>query len=248
MEVSDDLYTGPVGPNGWVVPAEANPTRQYGTGPLGRIVFRNIVPAALAVANVAVLQAMTAAVALTLAAGAGITAGTAPDGTGAVVYTLDVARSVSLTSVSDLSAITFTVLGYDEYGQPMSQAMVGPNNNTVNSLKAFKSVKSVTPSATSANTVSVGTADVFGLPFRMIDAGYILSAKWAGALAQNAGTFVAADQTSPASTTTGDVRGTFAQSGAASDGVRRLVIAMHVDNSQCGSNATQTNALGVTQA
>lgn len=251
MEVSDDLYTGPVGgPNGFCLVSSSggNPTRQYGVGPLGRVVFRNIVPAALSASNVAALQASTINVALTLAAGAGVTAGLAPDGTGRAVMVFDVARAVSLTSVSNLSAINYLISGFDEYGAPMSQLKTGPNGNTVNTLKAFASVLSVVPTGTSANTVSVGAADIFGLPFRMIDAGYIVSAKWANVLAQNAGTLVTADQTSPATNLTGDVRGTFAQSGAASNGANRLVIAMHVDATQAGPTATRANAIGVTQA
>lgn len=247
MNVSDDIYTGPVGPNGVILPNDANPTRQYGMGPLGRIVFHNVVPAAIAAASLAILQASTINVPLTLTAGAGITLGTAPDGTGRTVYILDTPRAVSITSASNLAAITYTVSGFDQYGVPMTAARVGPGIATVNTLKAFKSVLSVTPNGTSANTVSIGVADVFGLPFRMNDAGYLVSAKWAGVLAQNAGTFVAADATSPATSATGDVRGTFAQAGAASNGVLRLVIAMHLDGTQCGSNATRVAALGVAQ-
>lgn len=248
---SDDLYTGPDGgPNAFSLGATAsgNPTKNWGVGPLGRIVFLNQLPLTLATANIAALQASASGVVLTLAAGTGITTGLAPDGSGATVYILDVPRCVSLTSTSNLSAINYLIVGYDQYGKKLSALLVGPNNNTVNTLKAFQSVLSVTAQGTSASTVSVGTSDIFGLPFRMIDAGYILSAKWANVLAQNAGTFVVADQTTPATNATGDVRGTYAQSGAASNGSRRLVIAMHVDGTQCGSNGTLINAIGVAQA
>lgn len=258
MHVTDDLYTGPVGPNGFVLFStltpnptgmpQGNPTRQYGVGPLGRVVQRNIIPLALATANLAVLQAPTTSVPLTLAAGTGLTLGTAPDGSGASIYMFDTPRCVSLTSVSNLSAINFLVTMYDEYGRLQTQLMTGPNANTVNSLKAAMAIRSIVPQGTSANTVSAGTSDVFGLPFRMIDAGYIVSAKWAGVLAQNAGTFTAADLTNPATNLTGDPRGTYAQSGAASNGANRLVIVMHVDGTQCGPNGTQTNAIGVTPA
>lgn len=247
MQVQDDLYLGPEYFNFTRTDAQ-NPTSQPGVGPMGRIVFRNIVPLALNAANVAALQAPAANIPLTLTAGTGVTVGTAPDGSGAAVIVLDVARAVSLTSGSNLSALNVTVTGYDEYGAFLTVTRAGPNANTVNTLKAFKSVRSVTSDAASASTLSVGTSDVFGLNWRMIDAGYILSVKWAGVLAQNAGTFVAADTTSPATASTGDVRGTFAQSGAASNGSNRLLIAMHVDATQCGYNATQAAAIGVTQS
>lgn len=247
VQFSDDIYTGPVGPEGFILQATGaeNPTAQYGVGPLGRTVVHNVIPLALATANIAALQASTANVPLTLTAGTGITTGFAP--TGQKIYQIDTPRCVSLTSTSNLSAINYLIQGFDYYGQAMSQLLAGPNNNTVNTTKAFYSVYAVTPSATNSGTVSVGTSDIFGLPFRMIDAGYILSVKWAGVLTQNAGTFVAAVQTSPATTSTGDVRGTFAQSGAASNGTNRLLIMMHVDGTQCGGTALLSNAIGVPQ-
>jgi hypothetical protein len=248
MHTSDDLYLGGFLPSGLTIFKTVAGERQQGVGPMGRVAFHNIVPLTLQTANIAALQAPTAQTALTLAAGTGATVGTAPDGSGATVYQFDCCRSVSLTSGSNLSAINFLVTGYDFYGMKQTQLMTGPNGNTVNSLKAFTSVLSVVPQGTSANTVSVGSSDVFGLPFVCPDAGYIVSAKWANVLAQNAGTLVNADTTSPATNLTGDVRGTYAQAGAASNGSRRLVICQHLDGTQCGPNATQTAALGVTPA
>lgn len=252
MHVSDDLYLGGFTGEqflGNLTPtAGADPTIQYGVGPMGRVVGYDIVPLALATANVAALQAQTGGTALTLTAGTGVTKGLAPDGSGAAVYQFDVDRSVSLTSAGTLSAGTFTIVGYDRYGVKVTQTLAGPAINTVNTLKPFASVLSVTPNTTSATTVSVGSSDIFGLPFAARDAGYLISAKWAGVLAQNAGTFVAADGTSPASATTGSVRGTYAQSGAASNGTNRLVILMLLTAAQCGTNPTVVALLGVAQA
>lgn len=195
MHVSDDLYTGPTGPNGFCLfsttgyifgnsglpvltgyPPDGNPTNQYGLGPLGRVVARNIVPLALQAANIAALQAPTSGVALTLTAGTGISFATNPTG-GPGLYVLDVPRCVSLTSTANLSAINFLVTGLEEYGNVTTQLIAGPNVNTVVTKKAFIGVFSVVPQGTSTSTVSVGTADQFGLPFRCIDAGYIVSAK-----------------------------------------------------------------------
>jgi hypothetical protein len=250
MQASDDLYLGPTGAGAFNTMATGaeNPTNQAGCGPMGRIAFLNIVPATLATANVAVLQAQTAGTPLTLAAGAGTTSGSAPDGSGSTVIELDVARAVSLTSAGNLSAGTFTVAGFDIYGQAMSEELAGPNANTVNTTKAFKSVLTVTSDTTSATTVSVGNSDIFGLPFLVANAVDIVQAKWDSTLAANAGTFVAGDTTDPATVTTGDVRGTFAQAGNASNGVRRLLIAMHLGDDACGPNATRAGALGVDQA
>lgn len=252
---SDDLYLGGPsgGPGAFSLPSPGNrvgnPTRQYGVGPLGRTAYWNIVPAALSTSNIAAAQAPTAQVPLTLTAGAGITVGTyAP--TGATIYLLDVPRAVSLTSSgSDLSGVNFLITGYDWYGQLMTQLQTGPGAGlTVNTLKAFSSVLSIVPQGTSANTLTVGTSDIFGLPFVVTDAGYIISAKWNNTLAQNAGTLVTAVTTNPATNLTGDTRGTYAQAGAASNGTARLVIAIHLNESQCGSQAQLINVIGVPQA
>lgn len=248
---SDDLFLG--GPDGGpdafslFRTANGDPTRQQGVGPMGRTTVLNIIPATLEAANLAALQAPTSGVPLVLTAAAGITTALAPDGSGATVYVLDAARCVSLFSGSNLSAINFLVTGYDFYARKQTQLITGPNNSTVNSLKAFQSVLSVVPQGTSASTVSVGTSDIFGLPFYCPDAGYIFSSRWAGVLADNLGTLVIGS-VAVATNLTGDTRGTYAQAGAASNGVNRLVICMHLDGTQCGPNALLTNAIGVTPA
>jgi hypothetical protein len=53
--------------------------------------------------------------------------------------------------------------------------------------------------------------------------------------------------TVPATTTTGDVRGTFSPSNAP-DGIKRLVIGIMLPAIAVGPQATRTGALGVTQA
>ncbi len=248
MNISDDIYTGPLGPNGFVLQTvgNPNPTKNYGVGPLGRIMFRIATPTALSPVAVAPLQAPTAGVPLALAAGPGVTRVISQDGLSQPLYNLGSTRCITLTSAANLSAITFLVVMVDEYGRRQTQLMTGPNANTVTSLKTARSIVSVTPQGTSANLVSVGTADVFGFQFRITDATYIVSAKWDNTLAQNAGTFVPADVTSPATALTGDPRGTFQPAGAASNGVRILVVAFHVDATQCGPTATLVNAIGVT--
>lgn len=248
MHVSDDLYTGNVNLGTLFQTSEGNPTMQIGAGPLGRVAFLNIVPLTLSANNLVTTTASTSGTALTLTAGTGITAGTAPDGSGSTVYVLDVERGVSFTSSGNLSALAFLVTGFNRYGARQSQLVTGPNASTVISTKGFKSILSVVPNGTSATTVTMGTADQFTFPFRLVDIGYIVSAKWASVLAQNAGAAVAGVTTDPATTTTGDPRGTFAQAGAASNGTRRLVICYHVDATQCGVNATYTSLVGVTPA
>ena len=42
-----------------------------------------------------------------------------------------VARKLTLTSTDDLSGVNFTFTGFDQYFQPISEILAGPNNNTV---------------------------------------------------------------------------------------------------------------------
>lgn len=225
----------------WMLP---NESKNAGVGPLGRVFVYDIVPLTLQAANVAALQGSTAATAFTLTAGTGATLGVAPDGSGRAVIVLDVPRVVSLTSASNLSALNYTIRGFDVYGQPLTQTRAGANANTVNTLKAFKSVLSVTPDATNAATLSVGMGDSFGLPFAVPDVGYIQAVKWAQVLATDAGTFVAAVTTDPNTAAIGDVRGTYLPT-SASNGVRRLVMSIALSETQVGEASTLRAAIGV---
>ena len=87
---------------------------------------------------------------------------------------------------------------------------------------------------------------IIGLPVRVTDAGYLASVGYNNTLARDAGTFVAA-ATAAATTTTGDVRGTYVPS-AACDGIKRLVIGILLPAIAVGPNSTRVGALGVTQA
>ena len=252
MHVSDNLHMGGMLVAAGILPlktASANPTVQQGVGPLGRVFAYDIVPLTIQTASLAVLQAPTNGTGLTLVAGTGITLGTAPDGSGVTTYFFDVPRAVSLTSGANLSAINFLITGYDNYGRRTTQLQAGPNNNTVNTLKTFAGVISVVPQGTSASTVSVGSSDIFGLPYVISDAGYAAAVKWNNTLAQDAGTLVLADATSPATSATGDPRGTYKPSANASNGARRLVFLQIMKDNQVGTEKdgiTLTTILGVT--
>lgn len=220
----------------------------FGFGPIGRIYVYDIVPLTLNAVAYAASQSPGSAKAVTLSAGTGVTKSTYQ---GLTIYSADVPRAVTITSGADESANTITVKGFDTYGAAMTQSLAGGATATVTTTKAFKSIYSVTSSANFAGTITVGTADVFGLPVAVVDAGYIIHAGWNNTLADNAGTFVAAVATT-ASATTGDVRGTYAQAGAASNGTRRLVISIALSDLNIGGD-TQANGqtvvgvLGVTQ-
>lgn len=239
-QFADSLFLGPAQTG--IAPRSAG---GFGFGPIGRLYVMDIVPLTLNASGYAASQSPGAA-ALTLSAGTGVTA--IVDAFGVTRYTADVARGVTITSGGNDSGITFLVSGYDFYGKPMTSRVTGANIGTVTTLKSFMSIISIVPSAAVASTVTAGTADLFGLPVCVVDAGYIGNIGWNNTLADNGGTFVVADQTTPATSLTGDVRGTYAQTGAASNGARRLVIEILLSEINIGVAQTVLGVLGVTQA
>lgn len=240
-QFGDSLYLGSATTG--IINDNGNPGGM-GVGPLGRVYLWDIVPLTLQAAGLAALQTLVGAGNFALTAGTGVTTTTLADGTTALV--LDVPRCVTAASTGDISAATITVTGYDNYGQKLSAAMTGPNNATVATTKAFKMITQVASSAAVGTNTSIGFNDKFGLPFRVTDVVYVCSVKWNATLAPNAGTFVAADTTSPATTTTTDVRGCYTPTSAA-DGVKRLVALIGLPALAVGPNATRIGALGVNQ-
>jgi hypothetical protein len=222
-QFSDDLYLGPVFRGGAV--SDGSSPMEIGIGPMGRVYVFDVVPLTLQTSGLATAQAVASAKNLTLTAGTGVTTSVV---NGETRYVLDTPRAVSLdSSGAGDTTQTATVYGYDLYGQPMSEAVALNGVTEVYTTKAFKSVTRIAISAATAGNINAGFNDKLGLPVRVTDAGYIVSVKWAGALAADAGTFVAADVTSPATTTTDDVRGTYTPSSAA-NGTRRLVMTIAV--------------------
>jgi len=182
-----------------------------------------------------ILTAVTATSAtLTTTAGAAVvtTAGTPPG----LTYTLGVAPA------------TITVSGYDYYGQAMSEAITSSAavSTAVNGKKAFYQISGITTSGATGTALTVGTTDILGIPVRVTNVAYVASVKTNSTLAQDTGTFVAAD-TDTATTTTGDVRGTYVP-GTASNGIVRTVMGVLLPGIAVGPNSTRVGALGVTQA
>jgi hypothetical protein len=170
---------------------------------------------------------------LTTTAGAAVvtTAGT-PTG---LTYTLGVAP------------VTVTVTGFDVYGQAMSEAITSSAavSTAVSGLKAFYLITAVSVSGATGTALTVGTTNVLGIPVRVANVAYVVSVKSNNTLADDAGTFVAAD-TNTATTTTGDVRGTYVPV-TASNGIVRTVMAIALPAIAVGPNATRVGALGVNQ-
>jgi len=237
---SDDLWMGTAtGPQtaGWANGGNPGVIGQ-GVGPMGRTAYLDIVPVALSATAICAAQAVAAA-------GNATINGTIASGG---VANLDVARGVSIvTSNAGNTTQTVTVTGIDYYGQAQTETLTCNGTTTVSGKKAFELISQVAVSAAITGNLSVGSTDIFGLPYRVTDGGYLFRTGWAGAVADNAGTFTAADTTSPATATTGDVRGTFAPTTAA-NGSRRLVVGMIMTAIQSGPTATQIGAIGVVPA
>ena len=213
-----------------------------GIGPLGRIYVWDVVPQAAITNNIAASQTAAGAGAVTLTAGTSAKSVVLNNGT--TVIQLDVPRAIKVNCST--TARAFTVSGFDYYGQAMSEVItVSVAGTAVTGLKAFYQVSGVTI-AGSATAVVVGTSDVLGIPVRVANVAYVASVKSNNTLAQDAGTFVAAD-TATATTGTGDVRGTYAPA-TASNGIVRTVMGILLPGIAVGPNATRVGALGVTQA
>jgi len=225
------------------VPLDNPSPMELGVGPLGRIYVWDIVPQAAVTNNIAASQTTTTAgQSLTLTAGTSVKSVTTAGG--ATVLQLDCPRAIKVNCST--TARAFTVSGYDYYGQAMSEVITVVTAATaVTGLKAFYQITGVTI-AGSATAVVVGTSDVLGIPVRVFNVSYVASVKSNNALAQDAGTFVAAD-TATATNATGDVRGTYTPA-TASNGIVRTTMGILLPAIAVGPNATRVGALGVTQA
>lgn len=164
---------------------------------------------------------------------------------------LDTPRNVVavVTHGSSVVAMTILVTGTDQYGETMSELLTVPatgTTQTVNGAKAFKTITSVAIASgtdAEANTLNLGTGDVIGLPFRSDATDWLrvyICTPPASAL-QDGATVVRA-VTSAATTTTGDVRGTFNPSGSI-DGTNQFYVEMELSR-----NTSKERSYGVAQA
>jgi hypothetical protein len=231
----------------------------------GSYIVLDAAPATLNAANIAASQSPGAG-AITLTAGAGVTGSTSivRADTGAVVTGLlaidgaagftgfgsnaqfnawdpatMLSRAVTITSGGVDTGITFTVNGYDVYGYPLTATVTGASGAAATTLKTFKYIASVTHTGSVASTVTVGTADIFGLPLRVTDFFY-LDLFWAGAFITATTGFTAGVVTSPSTALLGDVRGKYAVQSAA-DGTKRLQICISLSPAALATMNTTTN-------
>lgn len=156
-----------------------------------------------------------------------------------------IGRAVSVTGVASGTGGTILVSGYDVYGYAMSELITATAGaTTANGKKAFKVITSAVPQFTDAHNYSIGTADIFG--FGIYSALFSdMDIFWNSAFITATTGYVAGVTTSPATTTTGDVRGTYAVQ-SASDNTKRLVVRVFPSLTSVATNST-TGLFGVTQ-
>jgi hypothetical protein len=186
--------------------------------------------AAAAANNVATSQASTGGTNALAINGALATAG---------VATVDVARNIVAAWTG--TAIP-TITGTDFYGQTQTESLAS-GATSFTGKKAFKTVTSVTFSA-AVTGATVGTGVKIGMPF-LIAANGMLDAL-TDSLPDVTYTLVAGDQTSPATSLTGDVRGTIAAS-TAPNGTHAYFYNMRVYD-RTGGIDKKSGAFGVTPA
>lgn len=70
---------------------------------------------------------------------------------------------ISFESTGNWSAVTITIVGKDENGSALTEALAGPNNSTVTSTKFFSQILAdgITVSGTVATNIECGPADIF---------------------------------------------------------------------------------------
>ena len=147
-------------------------------------------------------------------------------------------RGLSVTSSSAADAgWTLNITGFDLYGSPMSESIPVNPNGVAYGRKAFKFVAFAVPGnpagGATAGTLSVGTSDLVGFALRS-DKWEYMDCFWGGTALSTSAGYTPADPTAPATSSTGDVRGTLQLSaaghgaayaaGGPADGAKRLVI------------------------
>lgn len=166
---------------------------------------------------------------------------------GSLIYSpaTSIARTLQCHSVGNDQSGTLTIRGFDIYNFPVTETLTLTNGGTATSQKALKYVYSLTPGGTlSGSNISVGQSDTYGFSIRS-DLFQKIQIWWPDTtlIASPTG-YTAAVTTSPATATTGDVRGTYALQGSGSNNTRRLVVTTRVSATNV---ANATALVGVTQ-
>ena len=85
------------------------------------------------------------------------------------VATLDVQRRVLITCAGNDAGRTFTIVGTDDAGYALSEAVSGADADTSSSTLDFRTVTSVTVDAATAGAIEVGTSGVGASRMRVMN-------------------------------------------------------------------------------
>jgi hypothetical protein len=152
-------------------------------------------------------------------AGAGSVAPNAAPAGGSLiagVATVDFPRNLQfVSSNAGDTTQTITITGTDYYGAPMTQATALNGTTPVFTKKAFYTVSSIASSAALVGNLTVGTGPALGLSYALLTGSLVVGTKnVSGTISADAGTVVQPDATNPATSATGDVRGTYSPAAA----------------------------------
>lgn len=187
---SDGVRTGPIIGSTFIPGANvltpsvmvSSPTDQLPPGiyntPMSLL---DIIPASVSTTRIAAAQLPAAAGYLNLVTVSGtgisvITYNSIPN-----VLQLDCARNVTITGSGGTTSQTFTVFGWDQYGVPMVEQIVGPVGATLaRGNKAFSYIRAVYVAAGTVANISVGVGNTYGLPYFIGSLNYAGVPMWNG--------------------------------------------------------------------
>lgn len=164
----------------------------------------------------------------------------------ASVVTFDVPRNVIVTACQ-AEAKNLYVYGTDAYGNDMVETITVSGSAATSGKKAFKTITKLQTTGAWATTISIGSGNRIGLPFRMANIGRILGLTVDG-LSTGGYTLVAghATGTVPSSSNAdADVRGTIKPT-TVPDSAKLFTVMMVVDSTTANKAFGQAQATAVT--
>lgn len=138
---------------------------------------------------------------------------------GYTAYDFGQARTINITNNIG-EALTLTISGWDYYGVKVVEVfVVGASNNVVDTKKAIRWLHTIQADrGNPASAIQLSVSNSFGFPYRVIDRTYcfpVFKGVWSYVDADDNShldqeeTITVADNTFPATASTGDVRGTY---------------------------------------
>lgn len=98
----------------------------------------------------------------------------------------DLARTITLTSSDNLSAVNFTITGTDQFGNPLSEVLAGPNANTVTSVNQYNTIINISSNGAYTNfsigSGSTGTFQWIKMDTMNVDAQISIAAEVTGTI------------------------------------------------------------------